>query len=100
MRIFEDPEVVALVKEKGVTLEMCPTSNVQTQAIDNLLEYPFMMYLDEGIKVTLNTDDMAIERTTLANEFRIMEEKKQEPQIIEVNHNGKDGQYRVQIRSR
>ena len=74
VRIFEDPEVVALVKEKGVTLEMCPTSNVQTQAIDNLLEYPFMMYLDEGIKVTLNTDDMAIERTTLANEFRIMEE--------------------------
>ena len=74
MRIFEDQEVVALVKEKGVTLEMCPTSNVQTQAIDNLLEYPFMMYLDEGIKVTLNTDDMAIERTTLANEFRIMEE--------------------------
>ena len=74
VRIFEDPEVVALVKEKGITLEMCPTSNVQTQVIENMLEYPFMKYLDEGIKVTLNTDDMGIEGTTLANEYRIMEE--------------------------
>ena len=74
VRIFEDPEVVALVKEKGVTLEMCPTSNAQTRAIDNMSEYPLMKYLDDGIKVTLNTDDMGIEGTTLANEYRIMEE--------------------------
>jgi len=74
VRIFEDPEVVALVKEKGVTLEMCPTSNAQTRVIDNMSEYPLMKYLDDGIKVTLNTDDMGIEGTTLANEFRIMEE--------------------------
>ena len=74
VRIFEDPEVVALVKEKGVTLEMCPTSNAQTRVIDNMSEYPLMKYLDDGIKVTLNTDDMGIEGTTLANEYRIMEE--------------------------
>jgi len=74
VRIFEDPEVVALVKEKGVTLEMCPTSNAQTRVIDDMSEYPLMKYLDDGIKVTLNTDDMGIEGTTLANEFRIMEE--------------------------
>jgi len=74
VRIFEDPEVVALVKEKGVTLEMCPTSNAQTRVIDDMSEYPLMKYLDDGIKVTLNTDDMGIEGTTLANEYRIMEE--------------------------
>jgi len=36
--------------------------------------FPFMDYLEKGIKVTLNTDDMGVERTTLANEYRYMEE--------------------------
>lgn len=73
VRIYEDPEVTALVKEKGVTLEMCPTSNRQTHAVDDMTKYPLTDYLAQGIKVTLNTDDMGIEQTTLADEFRYME---------------------------
>ena len=38
-----------------------------------MADYPFMDYLNKGIAVTLNTDDMGIEGTTLANEFRYME---------------------------
>ena len=68
-----DPSVVALVKEKGVVLEMCPTSNRQTHAVEDMSAYPFMDYLNGGVKVTLNTDDMGIEGTTLADEFRYME---------------------------
>ena len=52
---------------------MCPTSNRQTHAVEDMSQYPFMKYLEEGIKVTLNTDDMGIEGTTLAKEFRYME---------------------------
>ena len=74
-RAFEDPEVVQLIKDKGVFLEMCPTSNKKTKAIPNMDEFPFMDYLNKGIKVTLNTDDMAIAKTTLANEFKYMETK-------------------------
>ena len=74
-RAFEDDNVVELIKEKGIFLEMCPISNVKTKALDNMDDFPFMNYLNKGIKVTLNTDDMAIARTTLANEFRYMEEK-------------------------
>ena len=73
VRSYEDPEVVELIKREGVTLEMCPTSNRQTHAIEDMSKYPFMDYLNQGIKVTLNTDDMGIERTTLANEFQYME---------------------------
>ena len=69
-----DPAVVALVKEKGIVLEMCPTSNRQTHAVEDMSAYPFMDYLNGGVKVTLNTDDMGIEGTTLADEFRYMEE--------------------------
>ena len=74
VRTYEDPEVMDLVKEKGVFLEMCPTSNRQTHAVEDMSAYPLTDYLDAGIKVTLNTDDMGIEGTTLADEYRYMEE--------------------------
>lgn len=75
VRMREDNEVVQMVIDKGICLEMCPTSNSQTQAVTNMDDYPFMEYLDKGIKVTINTDDMAIEGTTLADEFGYMEKK-------------------------
>lgn len=37
--------------------------------------YPLIDYLNEGIRVTLNTDDMGIEGTTLPEEFRDMEDR-------------------------
>lgn len=74
VRMIEDPQVVKMIKEKGMTLEMCPTSNRLTHAVEDMSGYPFMNYLSSGVKVTLNTDDMAICRTTLADEFRYMEQ--------------------------
>lgn len=73
VRINEDKSVENLVKDKGIFLEMCPTSNRQTHAVENMADYPLIDYLNNGIKVTLNTDDMAIEGTTLAKEYRYME---------------------------
>ena len=75
VRSYEDPEVVRLLKENEVTLELCPTSNRQTHAIENMDAYPLIDYLNEGIRVTLNTDDMGIEGTTLPEEFRDMEDR-------------------------
>ena len=75
VRIFEDEELVRLIAQKGIPLEMCPTSNRQTHAVDNMADYPFMDYLERGIKVTLNTDDPAIEGTNIAAEYRYMEKE-------------------------
>ena len=73
VRSYEDPQVLAIIKEQGIVLEMCPTSNRQTYAVPDMSQYPFMDYLKQGIRVTLNTDDMGIEGTTLADEYRYME---------------------------
>ncbi|MCR5541066.1 MAG: adenosine deaminase [Ruminococcus sp.] len=73
VRIYEGPELVALIAERGIPLEMCPNSNRLTHAVENMENYPFMDYLSRGIKVTINTDDPAIERTDIAEEFRYME---------------------------
>ena len=73
VRIAGNKEVIQLVKDKGVFLEMCPTSNRQTKAMEEMSAYPLKTFLEMGLKVTLNTDDPAIERTTLSREFRYME---------------------------
>ena len=74
-RAYFDKNVLELIIEKGIFLEMCPTSNRLTRAIENMKEYPFMDYLKQGIFVTLNTDDMGIERTTIQKEFEYMEKE-------------------------
>ena len=74
VRCYEDPALIKLVIEKGIPFEMCPTSNRQTHAVESMDDYPLMDYLKEGVKVTLNTDDPAIEGTTLAGEYRYMED--------------------------
>lgn len=74
VRCYEDAELLELVIERGIPFEMCPTSNRQTHAVESMDDYPFMDYLEKGVKVTLNTDDPAIEGTTLAEEYRYMED--------------------------
>ena len=73
VRIAGNKEVIQLVKDKGVFLEMCPTSNRQTKAMEEMSAYPLKAFLEMGLKVTVNTDDPAIERTTLSHEFQYMD---------------------------
>lgn len=87
VKIYEDENVMNIVKEKGITLEMCPTSNKHTQAITDMSKYPLIDFLKKGLKVTVNTDDMAISRITLKSEFEYLEQNfgltyEQEIQII------------------
>ena len=69
VRSMEDEAVMELIREKGITLEMCPTSNRQTHAIPDMKQYPLVRFLEGGIRVTVTTDDMGIERTCLSKEF-------------------------------
>ena len=53
-----------------------------------MTKFPFIDYLNNGINVTLNTDDMAIERTTLPKEFEYMEKNfglNSEQEIVKKN---------------
>lgn len=73
VRSFEDPGLLQELKRRQICLEMCPTSNRQTKAIENMEQYPLTDYLKMGICVTINTDDMAISRTTIQKEFSYVE---------------------------
>lgn len=67
-------EAYELVKEKNIFLEMCPTSNVQTKAVNSFDTHPILDFHRDGIKVTINTDNRTVSNTTLTNECHVIKE--------------------------
>jgi adenosine deaminase len=59
------------VRESGVTLEVCPTSNLQTGVVRSLSQHPLFDLLALGIRVTINTDDPSVSDTTLTDEYMV-----------------------------
>lgn len=75
VRSIEDPEVLDLLLERGIPLEVCPTSNVQTSTVPDYRSHPLPALLARGLAVTLNTDDPSISGIDLAHEYRIAQEE-------------------------
>lgn len=73
--IMDDSRILQEVKEQRIGLEMCPSSNLQTKAIESLNDYPLLMFLKEGLCVTLNTDNRMVTGTTLSEEYVRMAEQ-------------------------
>nr|WP_263323525.1 adenosine deaminase [Neobacillus sp. Marseille-Q6967] len=65
-------EAYNIVKEKQIVLEMCPTSNVQTKAVQQFSAHPIYDFHRDGIKVTVNTDNRTVSDTTMAEECHIV----------------------------
>ena len=74
VRSAEDPELMQLLVQQGVTLELCPTSNLNTQIFSSFADYPLRTLMDAGVKVTINTDNMTVSGTTLEREFQLISE--------------------------
>ncbi|HEX2252581.1 MAG TPA: adenosine deaminase [Thermoanaerobaculia bacterium] len=75
IRALEDPAVLDLLAERGVALEVCPTSNVQTSTVASYREHPLAAFLDRGLLATLNTDDPSISGIDLPHEYRVAREE-------------------------
>lgn len=63
-----------LLKREKIVVEACLTSNLQTKAVTSLGEHPIRRFYDEGILVTVNTDNMTVSNTNLDNEYRLLKE--------------------------
>lgn len=68
-RLFEDPQLMQYVNDFRIPLEICLTSNVQTRAVPSFEEHPLRLYYDEGLVVTLNTDNRLMSGTTVTEEY-------------------------------
>lgn len=74
VRILEDPRVVDLARERRVPFEVCVTSNHHSGVVDSIRDHPFTEMLEEGLNVTINTDDPSISRITLGHEYQTVTE--------------------------
>lgn len=70
VRAAEDEALMERLAREGVTLELCPTSNLNTCVFESVEDYPIRELLEAGIPVTVNTDNMTVSGVTLASEFR------------------------------
>lgn len=60
------------VKSNNITLEMCPTSNLQTKSVDNICNYPLYDFYKEGLLVTINTDNRTVSDASMTEEISLI----------------------------
>ncbi|MFS2292010.1 MAG: adenosine deaminase [Actinomadura sp.] len=69
IRVLDDPDLVAEVRDRGIPLEVCPSSNVALGFAPSLDEHPLPRLRDAGLIVTLNTDIPSLIGAPLATEY-------------------------------
>ncbi|MHA6347697.1 adenosine deaminase [Roseivivax sp. CAU 1761] len=70
VRAAEDPALLERLAEEGVTLEVCPGSNVALGVVPDLARHPIARLRAAGVKVTVSTDDPPFFHTDMAAEYR------------------------------
>ena len=67
-------EVQKLCRDHHIGVETCPTSNLQTRAVSTLKEYPIRELLNNGVMVTVNTDNRTVSGTNLTRELSALKD--------------------------
>lgn len=90
IRAIEDPAVVALARDRQVTFDVCPISNVRLGVVPSMREHPLRRLLQAGVRCTVSTDDPLVfgnsvndEYLALANELNFTREE-----LAQVARNG------------
>lgn len=66
---INDDETINLLKEKNVLLEICPTSNEQTNAVLKYEDNPIYNFYKMGVNVSINTDNVTVSNVSLSEEY-------------------------------
>ncbi len=70
----QDPELIEELAERQVPIEICVSSNVATACCTEIAQHPVKSYFDQGLMLTLNSDDPAMFRTSLVQEYQLVQE--------------------------
>jgi adenosine deaminase len=71
VRAVEDPALVRELADRGIVLEVCPTSNVALDAYPDYSAHPFPALRDAGVRVTLGSDDPPYWNATIGGEYAV-----------------------------
>ena len=70
----QDPDLIEELAYRQIPVEICVTSNLRTGCCKSAAEHPVKNYFDQGMMITLNTDDPALFGTSLAREYQFAQE--------------------------
>jgi len=70
--IGRDAALVAQLRDSGVHLEVCPTSNVHTGAATSIATHPIAALWQAGLSLGVNTDNRQMSRITLSSEYEAL----------------------------
>ena len=74
VRCMEDPSLVERLRDERVPLTVCPLSNVRLRVFDSMRDHPLKRMLDQGLRVTVNSDDPAYFGGYVADNFSAAQE--------------------------
>jgi adenosine deaminase len=72
VRAVEDPAVVRLAVERGVTFDVCPISNVGLKVVPSIREHPLRRLMKAGVRCTVSTDDPLCFANSLNEEYTVL----------------------------
>ena len=75
VRSMEDPRLIDHLKEHRIHLEICPTSNVQTNSVPTLLDHQVDRLFTNGVSLGINTDARTISNVTLRSEYETLHDR-------------------------
>lgn len=66
-----DEALMRHLRDRDIPLEVCPTSNIVTGVVQRLEDHPLRRLYDAGVPIVLNSDDPAMFRCSLVDEYRL-----------------------------
>lgn len=66
---IDNSDTIKLIKENNILLEVCPTSNVQTNSVDVYSNHPIKKLYGLGVKLSINTDNITVSNISLSDEY-------------------------------
>ncbi|MCZ6635063.1 MAG: hypothetical protein O7G87_16825 [bacterium] len=74
VRLFQDEKLIETIAERGIHIEMCPTSNLKTGSIERIEDHPIRLARDMGLSFSINTDDPGPFECSMGSECRLLSE--------------------------
>jgi len=75
VRAIEDPNLVEKLKNDQVPLEICVSSNLKTAVFPSIEAHPIKQFFENGLFVTINSDDPTMFGITITDEYLLLYEK-------------------------
>lgn len=74
VRAIEDVELIHKIKGQGIHLEICPSSNIQTNVYRTMEDHPINHLYNLGVSLSINTDSRTLTRTSLNTEYQLLKD--------------------------